>query len=337
MPRDTASSSSRTPPAVIALGETMIMLAPPGHELMEHSESFRALIGGAEANVAVGLERMGVHAGWIGKLPRTALGRWVVNGTRRYGVDTSAVVWADAGRVGTFFVEYGAQPRPTKTIYDRADSAATTLTADELDWDYIGQARWLHMTGITPALSKTCRASTPEIARRARTLGVKVSFDLNYRAKLWSPKAARDSWHEILPNVALIITTDIDAGILLDASADVAGWDIADRETALRRIFQTYAPEAVVMTCGGQGSAGYDGTRVVHFPSFKLELVNRLGAGDAFAAGLLYGLIRSDLQTGLAYGNAMSALKFTVPQNLPLIDREDVEALLAGQDVRLVR
>jgi len=337
MPGDTASSLDRTPPVVVALGETMIMLAPPGHELMEHSESFRALIGGAEANVAVGLERLGVHAGWIGKLPRTALGRWVVNGTRRYGVDTSAVVWADVGRVGTFFVEFGAQPRPTKTIYDRADSAATTLTADELDWDYIGRARWLHMTGITPAISATCRASTPEIARRARALGVKVSFDLNYRSRLWTPEAARAAWHEILPHVALIITTDIDAGILLDAPADVAGWDLADREAALRRIFETYTPEAVVMTCGGQGSAGYDGARVIRFPSFKLELVNRLGAGDAFAAGLLYGLIRSDLQTGLAYGNAMSALKFSVPQNLPLIDREDVEALLAGQDVRLVR
>jgi len=314
---------------VVALGETMIMFGPPGHELLEHSETFRALIGGAEANVAVGLERLGIHVGWIGKLPRNALGRWVVNGTRRYGVDTSAVVWSDEGRVGTFFVEFGAQPRPTKTIYDRAGSAATTLTADELDWNYIAQARWLHMTGIMPALSPTCRASTPEIVRRARARGVKVSFDLNYRSKLWPPQEARTAWDEILPHVALIITTEPDAALLLDSALD--------REAALRAIFDRYRPDAVAMTCGGQGSAAYDGKEVIQSPSWKLELVNRLGAGDAFAAGLLYGLIKADLRAGLAYGNAMSALKFTVPQNLPLIDIEDVEHLLAGQDLRLVR
>jgi 2-dehydro-3-deoxygluconokinase len=310
----------------------MIMFAPPGHELMEHSETFRALIGGAEANVAVGLVRLGVHAGWIGKLPDNALGRWVVNGTRRYGVDTSAVVWSETGRVGTFYVEFGAKPRPTKTIYDRAGSAATTLTADELDWDYIGAAQWLHLTGITPALSETCRRAVPEIVRRARALGVKVSFDLNYRSKLWSPDEARVAWDEILPHVNLIITTEEDAAMLLDTPDRTFS-----RETALRKLFDSYQPDAVVMTCGGTGSTAFDGQQVMTAPSWSLELVNRLGAGDAFAAGLLYGVIRADLQAGLAYGNAMSALKFTVSQNLPLIDKDDVERLLAGNDLRLVR
>jgi 2-dehydro-3-deoxygluconokinase len=316
-------------PRVICLGETMIMLAPPGHELLEHSETFRALLGGAEANVAVGLERLGIHAGWIGKLPRNALGKWVANGTQRYGVDTSGVVWTDRGRVGTFFVEFGAQPRPTKTIYDRAGSAASTLTADDLDWDYIAGAEWLHLTGITPALSDTCRTSTVEIARRARGCGLQVSFDLNYRATLWSPEEARAAWDDILPYVTLVITTEGDAELLLDSDCD--------HQTALRRIYDCYHPSAVVMTCGGQGSAGYDGEELVSFPSWSLEPVNRLGAGDAFAAGLLYGLIKADLRTGLAYGNAMSVLKWTIPQNLPLVDPEDVERLLAGQNLRLVR
>ncbi|MGC9521191.1 MAG: PfkB family carbohydrate kinase [Anaerolineae bacterium] len=329
MHHTTARSNGASTPTVVTLGETMIMLAPPGHELMEHTETFRALIGGAEANVAVGLARLGLTAGWIGKLPRNALGRWVVNGTRRYGVDTSAVVWADAGRVGTFFVEFGAKPRPTKTIYDRAGSAATTLIADELDWDYIAQAEWLHMTGITPALSETCRRSTVDILRRAGDVGVKVSFDLNYRSALWSPEEARASWHDVLAYVDLIIATEADAAILLDAELE--------REAALRRISEAYTPDAVVMTCGGAGSMAFDGESVLHMRSWPLELVNRLGAGDAFVAGLLYGLIEADLETGLAYGNAMSALKFTIPQNLPLIDREDVERLLSGSDLRLVR
>ncbi len=322
-----------SPPRVVCLGETMIMFAPPGHELMEHSEDFRALIGGAEANVAVGLVRLGMPAGWIGKLPDNALGRWIVNGTRRYGVDTGAVVWSATGRVGTFYVEFGAKPRPTKTIYDRADSAATTLTASELDWDYIGAAQWLHLTGITPALSETCRRATPEIVRHARTLGVKVSFDLNYRSKLWSPDEARAAWNAILPYVSLIITTEEDAALLLDRPTRALS-----REMTLQKLFDSYQPDAVVMTCGGTGSTAFDGKQILTASSWTLELVNRLGAGDAFAAGLLYGLITADLQAGLAYGNAMSALKFTIPQNLPLIDREDVEALVAGKPgERLVR
>jgi len=324
------TSTLDPPPRIIALGETMLMFAPPAHELIEHSEQFRAFIGGSEVNVAVGLERLGIHAGWVGKLPRNALGRKVVNGIRRYGVDTSGVVWADEGRVGIFYIERGAKPRPTKTIYDRAGSAFTTLTAGELDWDAIGKAEWLHLTGITPALSETCRRSAPEILKRARTRGVKVSLDLNYRSKLWSPAEARDGWLELLPHVALLIATEPDAAILLG--------ETLNREDTLRHLLEAHGPDAVVMTCGGDGSMAFDGDGIVTFPAFPLEPVNRLGAGDAFDAGLLYGLITTDLRTGLAYGNAMAALKFTIPQNLPLVDREDVEALIAGQgSARLVR
>lgn len=317
-------------PRVIALGETMLMFAPPGHELIEHSESFRAFIGGSEANVAVGLARLGMPAGWVGKLPRNALGHKVENGIRRYGVDTGGIVWSETGRVGTFFVEVGAKPRPTRTIYDRAGSAFTTLTADELDWAYIGQTEWLHLTGITPALSDTCRAAAPEILRRARALGVKVSLDLNYRSMLWSPDAARAAWLEMLPHVDVLIATESDAALLLDA--DVS------REALLTKLHAAHRPDAVVLTCGGRGSVAFDGRDMLARPVVIPEGVYRIGAGDAFAAGLLYGLISADLATGLAYGNAMASLKFTIPQNLPLVEREDVEALVAGgAGTRLVR
>jgi 2-dehydro-3-deoxygluconokinase len=332
-------------PRVLALGETMLMFAPPGHELIEHSESFRAYIGGSEANVAVGLERLGVHAGWVGKLPQNALGRKVENGIRRYGVDTSGIVWAERGRVGTFYIEVGAKPRPTKTIYDRAGSAFTTLTADELDWEYIAQAKWLHLTGITPALGATCRAAAPEILRRARALGVKVSLDLNYRSKLWGPDAARTAWLEMLPHTNVLIATEPDAAILLgqDEAAETPPDAPPDclykqREAMAKRLYEAHGVDAVVLTCGGAGSMAFDGQEIIARPTHPLEAVNRLGAGDAFDAGLLYGLITADLATGLAYGNAMAALKFTIPQNLPLVDRGDVEALVTGKTgARLVR
>jgi 2-dehydro-3-deoxygluconokinase len=317
----------------------MLMFAPPGHALIEESVQFTAYIGGSEANVAVGLERLGVHAGWIGKLPRNALGRKVVNGIRAYGVDTSAVIWTPEGRVGTFYVEWGASPRPTKTIYDRAHSVATTLTADDVDWDKVAQAEWLHLTGITPALSTTCRESVPEIVRRARSLGVSVSFDLNYRALLWSPAAACDAWQAILPHVNLIIAAEADAVLL--SSHGVSSSKLAqapsDRETLVRYIFDVYQPDAVALTCGGDEGIVYDGDHLYRAPTHPLQVVNRIGAGDAFDAGLLYGILTADLQTGLEYGNAMAALKMTIPQNLPLVEREDVMRLMAGDRAYLMR
>ena len=180
----TDSPPARTVPRVVCLGETMLMFAPPPYELIERCDRFTAYSGGSESNVAIGLQRLGLHAGWIGKLPDNALGHKVVNEIRRYDVDTSACIWSDHSRVGTFFVEWGAPPRPLKTIYDRAGSAATTLTADDLDWNYAGQAEWLYLTGITPAISEVCRRSVPQIAAQARERGCKVSFDVDDRSLL---------------------------------------------------------------------------------------------------------------------------------------------------------
>ena len=317
------------PVRVVCLGETMLMFAPPRYERMEHSAQFTAYSGGSESNVAIGLARLGVRAGWIGKLPRNALGRKVVNEIRAYGVDTSACTWSAEGRVGTFFVEWGAHPRPLQTIYDRAGSVAATLTVDEIDWDYVSRTEWLHLTGITPALSETCRRSTVQIARRARALGCKLSFDVNYRSLLWSPEDARQACREILPHVNLLVATETDARMLVGEELQ--------REELLAHLFDTYAPDAAVLTCGAIGSIGYDGAHTCRAHGYRVQVVNRLGAGDAFVAGLLYGYMASGLQSGLDYGTAMAALKMTVPQNTPLIEREEVERLLYGRDLDVIR
>jgi len=314
---------------LVCLGETMLMFAPPRYELIEHCDQFRAYSGGSESNVAIGLERLGMHAGWIGKLPDNALGRKVVNGIRAYGVDTSACVWAKEGRVGTFFVEWGADPRPLRTIYDRTGSAAATLTADELDWDYIGRSEWLHLTGITPALSEACRESTVQVAIRARERGCKVSFDVNYRSLLWSPEEARAAFREMSPYVNILIATAADAIMLLERERG--------REELTTRLFELYALDAVVITYGADGSMAYDGEDLYRSRGYCVHVVNRLGAGDAFDAGLLYGYLTSGLQAGLDYGSAMAALKMTIPQNTPLVERGDVERLLLGSDLDVLR
>jgi 2-dehydro-3-deoxygluconokinase len=305
------------------------MFAPPPYERMEHCTQFTAYSGGAESNVSIGLARLGVRAGWIGKLPRNPLGRKVVNEIRAYGVDTSACIWTEEGRVGIFFVEWGAHPRPLQTIYDRAGSAAATLTADEVDWAYLSRTEWLHLTGITPALSETCRRSTVQIARRAREMGCKLSFDVNYRSLLWSPDEARRACAEILPQVNLLVATEADARMLIGQGLE--------REDLLVQLFDAYAPDAAVLTCGAAGSIGYDGRDPYRASGYRVQAVNRLGAGDAFVAGLLHGYMASGLQAGLEYGTAMAALKITVPQNTPLIDCGEVERLLAGRDLDVIR
>ena len=314
---------------VVCIGETMLMFAPPPYELIEYCDHFQVLLGGAESNVAIGLERLGVHAGWIGKLPSNALGRKIVNEMRSLGVDTSAVVWTQGGRVGTFFVEWGTAPRPLKTIYDRANSASATLTADDLDWDYVTGADWVALTGITPALSAVCHETTLTIARRTREAGRKVLLDLNYRALLWSPGEARAAFEQLLPHVNLLVATEADLHLLLG--------EIPDRRAALRQAMQRYPLEAAVVTLGDEGSLAFDGQAYYAAAGHAAQTVNRLGAGDAFVAGLLYGYMQADLQTGLRYGSAMAAIKLTIPQNIPLVNREDVERLVAEGSIGMVR
>ena len=305
---------------VVCVGETMLMFAPPRYELIECSDTFRAYNGGAESNVAIGLERLGIHTSWISRVTSNALGRKVVNEIRGYGVDTSRVIWTEEGRIGLFFVEFGAQPRPSITIYDRAGSAFSTLNAEELDWEFISQAKILHLTGITPALSETCRETTMAIVRRARALDCQVSFDVNYRAMLWEKEQAQKTFDEILPNVNIIIATQPDAVILL-------GREETPPEM-LRELKDKYSCDVTVLTLGSSGSMAFDGDEFYEGNAYPLEeQVNRLGAGDAFDAGLLYGYLKFDLQTGLYYGGAMAALKHTVPQNIPILNKEDIERL----------
>jgi 2-dehydro-3-deoxygluconokinase len=307
----------------------MVMFAPPRHQLIEQSTRFTSYLGGAESNVAIGLERLGMHSGWIGKLTNNALGRKLANEMRAQGVDTSGIVWTDKGRVGTFFFEFAAPPRPQVTVYDRAGSAATTLVTDELPWNYINRAEWVHLTGITPALSETCRRTAGEIAERVKRAGLKLCLDVNYRELMWNRKDARIAIRELLPHVDLLVATKADAQML-------AGGEHDDREM-LRMLMKEHHHSAVVITCGEKGCIAYNGDSYLSAPGYEAVVVNRLGAGDAFTAGLLYGIIRGGLSDGVRYGCAMAALKLAIPENTPLVDKADVDRLVAGQSVELVR
>jgi 2-dehydro-3-deoxygluconokinase len=185
------------------------------------------------------------------------------------------------------------------------------------------------MTGITPALSKTSKTTTIEIIKKASELGIKISFDLNYRSLLWEFNEAKEAWGEILPYVNIIISTETDAALLCNQELS--------RKDYLKRIYNDFHPDAVVLTCGGDGSMAFNGQKLMSVGTWPVKAVNRLGAGDAFDAGFLYGYITESLHKGLAYGNAMAVLKMTLPQNIPLIRLEEVDRLIAGDTKSLLR
>ncbi len=313
---------------VVTMGEAMIRLTPPDHERLETTRLLEVHIGGAELNVAVALAQLGVPVAWVSKLPNNPLGRRIAQEAQRFGVNTSRIVWTNEGRVGLYFYEKGAAPRPSVVVYDRKHSAINTLKVDELDWDFIGAAKILHLTGITPALSDFCRHLVAGCIVRAKERRLFVSFDVNYRSRLWTPEQARTTLLTLLRSVDLLICTKDDAATLFNLSAD-AETVARQLQTSLRipHVVITHGDRAVAVTPQGTFSqVGY-----------ALAEVDRLGAGDAFAAGLLYGVLNGDWDLGLRYGLAMAAIKHTIPGDWFIGTKEEVEAILQAQPHRVVR
>lgn len=309
----------------ITLGETMVRLSPPGFQRIAQAQSFDFQIGGAESNVAINLAWLGFKTAWLSRMPDNALGRKVVSLIASHGVDTSGVRFVPGERVGVYFIELATPPRPNRVIYDRAGSAASRMTTADVNFDYTARARWLHMTGITPALSESCRAMTADVLRFARERGLTVSFDVNYRSLLWSAQDARRALEPLMPLCHYVFVAHRDAVALFGAPE-------APHQAAevLRRRFGC---DVLVMTLGEAGAIAQTESQQVEVSQpFKVsQVVDRIGAGDAFDAGFMaaraWGL---SLQASLYYGNAMSALKLTLPGDLALFSRDELDQFVSG-------
>lgn len=306
---------------VVTLGETMIRLSPSGYRRLEEAETLECRIGGSESNVAVALARLGLATAWLSKLPENPLGQFVSRRLSSLGVDVSHVVWSPEGRAGVYFIEPGSPPRPTRVLYDRAGSAASTMAPAEMPWDVVRAARHLHLSGITPALSASCRAVAARAVAEARAAGASVSLDLNYRSKLWSPAEAAAALGELIPTVDLLVSTAADAALLFDlgGSADAIARSLRDH-------FQV---PAAVVTLGAEGAAACHDGGYHTAACFPATEVDRVGAGDAFDAGLIYGYLQGDLSKGLSYGMAMAAIKHSIPGDEFVSSLAEVEELVA--------
>jgi 2-dehydro-3-deoxygluconokinase len=302
---------------IVTVGEAMLRLWVPPGERLEDTSAFRVTVAGAEANVAIAAARMGHSVAWISRLPNSPLGRRAAQEIRAHGVDVSHVRWSDEHRMGTYYVELAAPPRPSNVIYDRADSAASHMTAADLVWDVIDSARIVHLSGITPALSDECRAISSEVARRASSL----CLDVNYRSKLWSPAEARPVLEDLCGQAEVIILTQEDA-------RDVFGLD-GDARGVLEELRGLTGATSLVLTRGAAGAAWMSNDELGEAPGYDVEEIDRIGAGDAFAAGVLGGVLAGDLGVGVERGLAMAALKLGMYGDQLRPDPDEVERLLS--------
>jgi len=307
-------------PSVITAGETMVLGIPSQPGRLRHATSLELKIGGAESNVAIALSRLGISAGWVGYLGDDEPGQLVLDRIRAEGVDVSGVRRPPGTTTGLYLRE--KLIAEVRAYYYRRDSAASAMGPGSFDPRYLRGVRFLHLTGITPALSADCRSFTSWAAEEARASGVRVSFDVNYRSKLWSPEEARAFTEDLLPRVDLFFAGDEEARAL---------WGRDDEE--FLRELTGMGPQEVVLKKGKEGSVAVVGGEVLEQPAFPVEEVDPVGAGDAFDAGYLVGhLWGLGAEKRLRVANAMGALSVAALgdyEGLP--NKEELWAFLEGR------
>lgn len=333
---------------VITFGEVMLRLAAPGMERFMQSPVLSATFGGGEANVAVSLANYGIPVSFVSRLPENDLGKACVKELRGLGVGTEHMVWGGE-RMGIYFLEMGAVNRASKVIYDRAHSALSELAPGTIDWEKVFKdASWFHWTGITPAVSESAALVCQEAIDAARKMELTVSTDLNYRKNLWRwGKSAREVMPALVQGCDIILGNEEDAAMALDIHPD--GVDVTSGEveaeaylSASKKIME-HVPRCkmVITTLRGSISAShntwsgvlYDGSKLYIAPEYNItHIVDRVGGGDSFMGGLIYGLLtyEKDLQTALNFAVAASCLKHTIYGDYNRVTAAEVEKLMGG-------
>lgn len=305
---------------LVTFGEAMLRYSPPDETRLETADTLEVRVAGAESNVATAAARVGAEATWISKLPDSPLGRRVTSYLHGFGLDTD-IVWTEEGRQGTYYIEFGGEPRGTNVIYDRADAAVTTATPAELPTDQIQESEMFATSGITPALSTTLEETTAALLDDAQDAGTTTVFDLNYRSKLWEPGTARESLAELLPAVDVLVTAERDAKLVLEGDGTA--------EAMTREIASDWGCEAVILTQGAAGAAALAGDEFIEQPAYEADTRDPIGAGDAFLGALLGRYLRGGTwREALEYGAAAAALKLTIPGDIAVITPAEVEAVI---------
>lgn len=329
---------------VITFGEIMLRLAPEGYYRFVQADSFGATYGGGEANVAVSLANFGLDAKFVTKLPKHEIGQAAVNSLRKYGVDTEHIV-RGGDRVGIYFLEKGASQRPSKVIYDRAGSSIAMADADDFDWKTIFEgADWFHFTGITPALNEQVAAICLTACKEAKAKGLTISCDLNYRNKLWSKEKAGEVMSELCKYVDVCIANEEDAadvfGIkaantnVYEGSVNHEGYKDVARQLKDRFGFQKVAitlRESLSANDNNWSAMLFDGQDYYFSKKYKMHIVDRVGGGDSFGAGLIYACLSGyNSQETIEFAAAASCLKHSIEGDFNMVSVDEVLKLAGG-------
>ena len=329
---------------VVTFGEIMLRLAPNGYYRFFQDDQLQATFGGGEANVAVSLANYGMESVYVTKLPEHAIGQAAVNSLRYFGVDTSKIA-RGGDRVGIYFLEKGASQRGSVCIYDRAHSAIQEASASDFNWDEIFEgADWFHFTGITPALGANLVEICKEACVAAKTKGVKISCDLNYRGKLWTRAEAREAMTELCKYVDVCISNEEDAKDVFGIEAentDIYGGKLNKEgyKSVAKQLADKFGFEKVAITLRSSISASdndwaamlYDGENYCFSKEYHLRIVDRVGGGDSFGGGLIYALLSGkDTQSAIEFAVAASALKHSIEGDFNRIGVNEVEKLAGG-------
>ena len=332
---------------VVTFGEVMMRLTPPDFLRFTQARSFNVIYAGAEVNVAIALANLGVPVDFVTSLPRNELGDACINYIRQFGVGTNQIIRSE-DRLGTYFIETGAVQRGNKVIYDRANSAFANIRPKMIDWnDVFSDAQWFHWSGITPAVSKGAAETCVEAIKKAKEMGLTVSSDLNYRSKLWKwGKTPEDIMSNLMKYVDIVIGNEEDAekvfGIKTPGADVTKGQINAEKYRYVTKKLMERFPnlKLVAITLRQSISAShnkwsgvlYDGKTLYKSSNYDItHIVDRVGAGDAFSAGLIYKLLdESDRQKTLDFAVALSCLKHTIYGDTCVIKLEEVEKLMKG-------
>lgn len=330
--------------AIVTFGEIMLRLQPPAYQRFVQTGSYEATFGGGEANVAVSLCNFGKEAAFVTGLPENEIGSACIGQLRRWGVDTRFILRKN-GRMGIYFCEKGASQRPSKVIYDRAGSVAAGLQPGDVDWKAVfANAEWFHFTGITPALGDSVAALTLEACKAAKEAGVSVSCDLNYRKKLWTREKAGKVMAELMPYVDLLIANEEDAadvfGIRAEKSDVTRGEiDLDGYRGVAEQLIRRFGVKKVAITLRESVSASrnrwsgllYNGKELFVSKKYDMQIVDRVGGGDSFGAGLIYGQTSGmDDAASLEFAAAASCLKHSVEGDFNAVTVAEVLALCGG-------
>ena len=317
------------------IGEGSLRLSVPEGQSLERATNLNLAIAGSEANVAGALSSLGHKTAWFSKLPKTSLGRRVLNEYRTAGIETSEVIFVEDERLATLFVEYAVKPRPINVIFDRKQSAFSKISQEDINWDYLLDTRILHLTGITAALSEGLQNILADLVVKAKERNVLLSFDVNYREKLWSKEQAARVLVPLVQEAELLFCSQADAEKVFDCPG-------SPKDKLLQLLKKTQA-KFIIMSCANDGVLAWDGQTTLSVPARDVRIIDRIGAGDALAAGVIHSHLNTAFSTqrefekALHYGTTMAALAMSQFGEMVLCSEEQLEQFVQGESYDIVR